>query len=303
MQNYLISITGPTAIGKTSTSIELAKAFETEILSADSRQFYKEMYIGTAVPSPEELQAVPHHFIQHISVDQAYDVGDFEQDALARLAQLFKKHQLLFLVGGSGLYVDAVSKGLDKFPKTKPGLREELNKRLEVEGLENLQNQLRKLDPVYASQAAIDNPRRVIRALEVCLSSGQAYTTFLNQPKEPRNFKTIKIGLEAPREIIYERINHRVDIMMKNGLLVEAKKLYPYRHKNALNTIGYRELYKYFDGQCSLEFAVSEIKKNTRRFAKRQLTWFRKDNSIKWFPYDGPTADMVTYLRRKTAKD
>lgn len=300
MEKFLVCIIGPTAIGKTSKSIDIAKHFETEIISADSRQFYKEMQIGTAVPSEEERQGIPHHFIQHLSVDEDYSVGDFERDGLKKLTELFVRHDLVLMVGGSGLFVDAITKGLNKFPEINLEIREELNRRVEVEGLLALQNQLKKLDPEYAKTADIDNPRRVIRALEICLSSGKPYTYYLNQPKAKRNFKSIKIGLTADREIMYDRINQRVDQMMEEGLLKEAEKLYPNRDKNALNTIGYKELYTYLEGEITLDFAVEEIKKNTRRFAKRQMTWFRKDQEIKWFPYDRSSEEIIAYLQQKT---
>ncbi len=300
MDKYLVSIIGPTAIGKTSKSITLAQFFNTEIISADSRQFYKEMKIGTAVPSAEELAAVPHHFIQHISVDEDYAVGDFEKDALKKLEKLFQKHQFVFMVGGSGLYVDAVTKGLDKFPEVKQGIREKLNQQLAQEGITPLQQKLLDLDPKYAKKVDLNNPRRIIRALEICISSGKPYSSFLNQEKPPRFFKTIKIGLEAPREKMYERINQRVDMMMEEGLMKEAKKLYANRHKNALNTIGYKELYAYFEGKYDFDSAVEEIKKNTRRFAKRQMTWFKRDQAIKWFPYNGSSEEIIKYLQQKT---
>lgn len=299
MEKYLICIIGPTAIGKTSKSIELAKKFETGIISADSRQFYKEMSIGTAVPSVEELAAVPHHFIQHISVEDDYAVGDFEKQALQKLKRLFQKKQVIFMVGGSGLFVDAVTQGLDAFPKVIPGLREKLNNQLEQEGLTSLQNQLKALDPDYAKKIDMKNPRRIIRALEICISSGKPFSSFLNQPKPERFFKTIKIGLEAPREILYDRINQRVDQMIENGLVEEAKKLYPQRHNKPLNTIGYKELYAHFEEEYNLDFAIAEIKKNTRRFAKRQMTWFRKDQTIKWFPYDRPSDEIIEYIHQK----
>lgn len=299
MEKYLVCIIGPTAIGKTSKSIDFAKNFDTEIISADSRQFYKEMKIGTAVPTATELAAAPHHFIQHISVDDDYPVGEFEKDAIVKLEQLFQKHDVVFMVGGSGLFIDAVTKGLDKFPEVDSGLRERLNNQLTQEGLASLQQELKNLDPVYAEKVDMKNPRRIIRALEICISSGKPFSSFLNQPKPDRFFKTIKIGLEAPREILYQRINQRVDQMVENGLVEEAKILYPQRHKKSLNTIGYKELYAHFEQEYSLDFAIAEIKKNTRRFAKRQMTWFRRDKSIKWFSYDRPSDEIIEYLHQK----
>lgn len=300
MNNYLITVTGPTAIGKTSKSVALAKYFDTEILSADSRQFFKEMCIGTAVPNLKEQEGVAHHFVQHISVDDAYSVGDFEKDALEKLRQLFKKHRYVFMVGGSGLYVKAVNEGLDKFPHIQPGLRKKLNEKAANGEFVSLQNQLKELDPQYAQTVDLQNRHRVIRALEVCLSSGKPFSSFLNRERPQRPFKSIKIGLSAPREILYERIERRVDIMLEKGLLDEAKTLYPQRHKNALNTIGYKELYRHIAGEWTLEFAIEEIKKNTRRFAKRQLTWFRRDKSIHWFPYNCTAHEIANFIRTKT---
>ena len=283
MTNFLINILGPTAIGKTSLSIKIANYYQTEIISADSRQFYKEMKIGTAVPEIEELKAAPHHFIQHISVENDYSVGDFEKEAIQKLEDVFKEKQLVVMVGGSGLYIKAVTEGLDDFPDVDPEIRQNLNSHLEKDGIDWLQKKLFVLDPEYYKNADVQNPHRLIRALEICIATGKPFFSFLNQDKRNRNFKTINIGLTANREMIYERINQRVDIMIENGLVEEAKALYPQRNLNALNTVGYKELFKYFDGDWDLETAISEIKKNTRRFAKRQLTWFRKDDTIKWF--------------------
>lgn len=296
---YLVSIVGPTAIGKTAKSIALAKHFSSEILSADSRQFYQEMNIGTAVPSLEELAAAPHHFIQHISIHDNYSVGDFEKQSINKLKDLFKKHKILFLVGGSGLYIDAVNKGLDHFPKVDAAIREGLNERLNKEGIEPLQLQLKNLDPLHYENVAISNPQRVIRALEICLGTGQPYSSFLNHSDKKRDFNIIKIGLDAPRPLIYERIEKRVDLMIEAGLIEEAKKLYPLRNLNALNTVGYKELFNYFDGEWSLEFAISEIKKNTRRFSKRQLTWFKKDENTIWFSYDSLPEKIIESITQK----
>lgn len=302
-QKHLISIVGPTGIGKTSLSIALAQHFNTEIISADSRQFYKEMQIGTAAPTPEELNAAPHHFIHHKSVMQAYNVGDFEKDALTLLNQLFVNHNIVIMVGGSGLYVDAVTKGLDDFPQIDPTVRETLNDELTNKGLEHLQNQLKTLDPIAFDQMAIDNPHRVIRALEICIGSGHPYSSFLNKPKPKRPFKTISIGLDADRPIIYERINNRVDNMMALGLLDEVKTLQHLQHQNALNTVGYSELFKFLNGEWTLDFAVSEIKKNSRRYAKRQLTWFKKNEDILWFDYKTPLENITASIAKKLAED
>ncbi|MAN29127.1 MULTISPECIES: tRNA (adenosine(37)-N6)-dimethylallyltransferase MiaA [Mesonia] len=297
----LISVVGPTAIGKTSIGIALAQHYQTEIISADSRQFFKEMEIGTAVPSKEELAAAKHHFIQHISVEDNYSVGDFETEAIEKLNALFQQHDKILMVGGSGLYVKAVLEGLDYFPKIDASIRQQLNLQLEEKGIESLQQQLKELDPVYAKKVDLENPHRVIRALEICIGSGKPYSGFLNNNSAERNFNSIKIGLTAPRELIYERIEKRVDVMMEQGLLEEAKRVYEKREFNALNTVGYKELFQFFDGNWSLEFAISEIKKNTRRFAKRQLTWFRKDKEIEWFNYNTAIEQVIDFIDFKTS--
>lgn len=302
MTKTLISIVGPTAIGKTSLSVLLAKHFNTEIISADSRQFYKEMNIGTAVPSEDELKAAPHHFIQHKSIKEKYSVGDFEKDAIETINQIHKYNPVVVMVGGSGLYVDAVTKGLDDFPKIEASIRENLNQQLKNKGLESLQNQLKELDGRSYDNIAIENPHRVIRALEICIGTGKPFSYFLTNKNKAREFKTIIIGLDAERELIYNRINQRVDIMIDNGLINEAKRLYRYRDLNALNTVGYKELFAFFDGNISLDFAISEIKKNTRRFAKRQLTWFRKNKEINWFDYTTNTNESIDFLENEIKK-
>ena len=299
MTKTLISIVGPTAIGKTALSIKSAQHFNTEIISADSRQFFKEMTIGTAVPSAEELSAAKHHFIQHISIKDNYSVGDFERDAISKIESIHKNNDIAIMVGGSGLYVKAVTKGLDHFPDIGEHIRLELNERLDLEGLKTLQNQLKELDPKAYDTIAIDNPQRLIRALEICIGSGKPYSSFLTNPDKIRPFKVITIGLNAERSTIYDRINQRVDIMVKEGLVEEAKQLMPYKHLNALNTVGYKELFRYFEGEWTLDFAISEIKKNTRRFAKRQLTWFRKDDTIKWFDYTTDINDITNYIEKQ----
>ncbi|MEO1030677.1 MAG: tRNA (adenosine(37)-N6)-dimethylallyltransferase MiaA [Bacteroidota bacterium] len=296
MTKTLISVVGPTAIGKTALSIKLAQHFNTEIVSADSRQFYKEMCIGTAVPSSEELKSAIHHFIQHKSVEEHYTVGDFERDAISVIQKIHKHNSVALMVGGSGLYVKAVTKGLNDFPEVDNTIRTNLKEALNTQGLQSLQNRLKTLDPVAYDTIAIDNPQRVIRALEICLGTNTPYSSFLTNPEKARPFKTIAIGLNAERSIIYDRINQRVDIMVKNGLIEEAKRLFPLRHLNALNTVGYKELFQYFEGTYTLDFAISEIKKNTRRFAKRQLTWFRKDTSIAWFDYKTATDEIIHYI-------
>lgn len=294
---YLISIVGPTAIGKTALSIKLAKYFNTEIISADSRQFYKELKIGTAVPSEDELNAAPHHFIQNKSIKDYYNVGDFERDAITKIKELHQKHDTVIMVGGSGLFVKAVTKGLDHFPEVKPEIRTQLNEKLETEGLEPLQQQLKALDSEAYKTIAIDNPQRVIRALEICIGTGQPYSSFLTNPEKERPFKTISIGLMAERSIIYDRINKRVDIMLEEGLLEEVKAVFSHKNLNALNTVGYKEFFAYLEGNWTLDFAISEIKKNTRRFAKRQLTWFRKDASIHWFDYKTNVENIISEIK------
>ncbi|WP_407265379.1 tRNA (adenosine(37)-N6)-dimethylallyltransferase MiaA [Tenacibaculum maritimum] len=298
-KHTLITIVGPTAIGKTALSIQLAQHFNSDIISCDSRQFFKEMTIGTAVPDKDELKAAHHHFIQNISIFDTYSVGHFERAALAKLKTLFLQNTIQIMVGGSGLYVDAALKGLDEFPEVSPEIRVQLSSQLNTEGIISLQNQLKKLDPEAYNTIAINNPHRLIRALEICIGSKQTYSSFKNKPKAPRNFKSIKIGLTADREIIYDRINQRVDIMLENGLLEEAKKLYPYKHLNALQTVGYRELFSYFDGNFTLDTAIAEIKKNTRRFAKRQMTWFRKDTNIIWFDFKDDIRNIIQTIHQK----
>jgi tRNA dimethylallyltransferase len=296
---YLISIVGPTAIGKTALSIQLAHYFATEIISADSRQFFKEMSIGTAVPSPSELAAVTHHFIHHKSIEEDYNVGAFEKDAIALLNDKFITKNVVIMVGGSGLYVDAVTKGLDDFPEVNPKIREQLNLELSIHGIQKLQEQLKQLDPVSYKTMAIDNPHRVIRALEICIGTGKPYASYLKKDKQERLFKTITIGLTAEREIIYDRINHRVDVMMEEGLLEEVKQLESKQQLNALNTVGYKELFNYLKGEWTLDFAISEIKKNSRRFAKRQLTWFKKSEDIIWFDYQSKSDRIIDKINSK----
>ena len=297
----LICVVGPTAIGKTSLAIRLANAFSTEIISADSRQFYKEMSIGTAVPSQEELEAAPHHFIQNKSIFRDYSVGDFEREALLLLKNIFKKHAVAIMVGGSGLYVDAVINGLDEFPEVGSEIREQLNKELKEKGIETLQNELKKVDPVYFEKVDAHNPHRLVRALEIYRSTGKPYSSFLKKESIKRDFRTIYIGLTSEREIIYNRINLRVDQMIKAGLIDEAKSLYQYKDKNALQTVGYRELFDVFDGIISESEAISEIKKNTRRFAKRQKTWFKKNEAIHWFVFKTDASEIINFIKEKNA--
>ncbi|MFM1754358.1 MAG: tRNA dimethylallyltransferase [Bacteroidota bacterium] len=300
---YLITIIGPTAIGKTSLSIALAQQFQCEIISCDSRQFFKEMRIGTAVPSNEELAAAPHHFIQNKSIFENYSVGDFEKEAITQLNELFKTNDFAILVGGSGLYVDAILKGFDSFPDIEASVREEVNAKYELQGISYLQEQLAILDSNYFEKISLENPQtlqnpqRMMRFVEVCIGTGKPYSSFLNQAKNNRDFTPIIIGLEAERSVMYDRINQRVDIMINEGLLAEAELLYPHKELNALQTVGYRELFRYFDGDDSLEFAIEEIKKNTRRFSKRQLTWFKRTENTQWFDYLTDRAEIIQYIK------
>ncbi|MFV8373078.1 tRNA (adenosine(37)-N6)-dimethylallyltransferase MiaA [Flavobacterium sp. LB2P74] len=302
---YLITIIGPTAIGKTSLSIVLANYFKCDIISCDSRQFFKEMTIGTAVPNKAELEAATHHFIQNKSIFENYTVGDFEKEAIAKLDELFLINDYAILVGGSGLYVDAILKGFDEFPEIDASVRTEINTKYEKLGIGYLQQKLEVLDPEYykiltaENPQTLQNPQRMMRFVEVCLGSGKPYSSFLNQKKNNRNFIPILIGLEANRKILYSRINQRVDIMMNEGLLAEAKMLFSNKELNALQTVGYRELFSYCDREISLEFAIEEIKKNTRRFSKRQLTWFKRNENTKWFDFETPYETIVDYINSK----
>ncbi|WP_233165799.1 tRNA (adenosine(37)-N6)-dimethylallyltransferase MiaA [Pedobacter sp. ASV12] len=285
-QKTLIVVVGPTAIGKTALAIQLAKHYQIEIISADSRQFFREMHIGTAKPSIEELAEAPHHFIDSHSVSTLFSTGDFETEALRLMETLFQKHDQLIMVGGSGLYIDAICKGLDEMPEIDLAIRTQLNQQFANEGIEPIRKQLQKLDPEYYEKVDQSNPQRMIRGLEVVLSTGKKLSSMLTATKKQRPFNIIKIGLNTDRALLYERINHRVDLMMQAGLLEEVKSLVPYRQYNALNTVGYSELFDYLDGKTDLEQAVAMIKQNTRRFAKRQLTWFRRDEDTTWFEPD-----------------
>ena len=299
----LIVIVGPTAIGKTSLSIVFAQYFKCEILSCDSRQFFKEMKIGTAVPNETELSQAKHHFIQHKSIVENYTVGDFEKEAIIKLNELFEINDYAILVGGSGLYVDAILNGLDFFPAINPEVREDLRLNFEKFGTNYLQEKLQELDIYYYDYLVINNPQtlqnpqRMQRFIEVCISSAKPYSSFLNKEKSNRNFSPIIIGLEADRKIIYDRINQRVDSMIKEGLLQEVEKLIPNKSLNALQTVGYRELFQYFDNEISLEFAIEEIKKNTRRFSKRQMTWFKRTENVHWFDYQINILDIIEFVK------
>ncbi len=282
-KKYLIVLGGATATGKTALSIEVARHFQTEILSCDSRQFYREMNIGTAKPSPAELAAVPHHFINSLQISDEYSAGNFEKDALALLATLFQKKEVVVLAGGSGLFIRALCEGLDKFPQVPDAVKNAVLRLYQEQGITALQEELRSYDPVFFAQVDQQNPQRLMRALSVCRLTGQPFSSFLKKDKTGRPFKPIYILLQLEREVLYEQINRRVDLMMAAGLLEEARSLYPHRQLNALQTVGYQELFDYFDGKTTLEVAIAKIQQNTRRYAKRQITWFRKDAHWKTF--------------------
>jgi len=280
---YLVVIAGPTAVGKTDIAISLAKHWNSEILSADSRQFYKEMSIGTAKPDARQLGAVQHHFVGHLSIHDYYNVSRFENDAILLLHKLFKTHSVVFVAGGSGLYIDALCNGIDDFPDPAPELRAYLKGLYLDEGLPKLQQMLFENDPEYYSTVDINNPNRLLRALEVCLTTGKKFSEQRLNSLKTRDFKIIKIALNLPRPVLFNRIEMRVDQMIENGLVDEVKSLLPYRHLNALNTVGYKEIFQYLDSEISLDHAITNIKTNTRRYAKRQLTWFKRTDEYGWF--------------------
>lgn len=279
-KKHLISVVGPTGIGKTRLAIDLAKYFSTEIISCDSRQFFKGMEIGTAAPSDEELAEAPHHFVGNLSVKEYYSIGQYEEDALKKLNELFKDHDTVILVGGSMMYEKAVIEGLNDLPEANEENQKKLHEILENEGIEKLQEILKELDPEYYTVVDFQNHRRLLRAIDVIWQTDKKYSELIAISQDSRDFNSIRIGIEAPREELYDRINRRVDIMVEKGLLEEAKSLEEFKDLTALKTVGYSELFKYFDGEWDLDFAVSEIKKNSRRYAKRQLTWYRKADDI-----------------------
>ena len=293
---YLVVIAGPTASGKTATAIKVAKALGTEIISADSRQFYKELPIGTAAPTPEEQAEVQHHMIHNLNVEDKYDVADYEQDVLNLLNQLFVNHDAVVLTGGSGLFIDAVCKGLDSIPDISEEVRNKVDELYKKGGLIALQNEVERLDPEYYSVVDKYNPRRLQRAVEVCYQTGLTYSSFRKNTVKQRDFKIIKVALLWERSELITRINKRVDIMVNEGLIEEAKAMYPKRHLNSLNTVGYKELFEYFDGKVSLNEAIEHIKINTRQYAKRQMTWLRKNNDYQWFTIN-EIPDMINYIK------
>ena len=308
-QNYLITIIGPTAIGKTALSIQLANHFQCNIISSDSRQIYKELTIGTAVPNATELEAAPHFCVQHKSIFENYNSGHFELEALQLLDGFFIENPIQIMVGGSGMYVDAVLKGFDYFPDLDPKIRTEVIAAYEQNGLEYLQNELLEKDPVFYQKLVTENPQtlknpqRMMRFVEVCLGTNLPYSSFLNQEKNKRNFTPIIIGLEAQRDLLYDRINQRVDLMMQEGLLEEAKENYANRNLNALQTVGYKELFDFLNGNCTLAFAIEEIKKNTRRFAKRQITWFKRTPNVQWFDFRIEPSQIIELIQKEISKN
>ena len=282
----LVVVLGPTAAGKTQIAIQLARQLNTEIISADSRQFYREIPLGTAAPSKEQLASVPHHFVGNLSLQQDFNVSRYENEVLALLEKKFQEHNVMILTGGSGLYIDAVCKGIDPLPDPDPEIRRDLQKTWQHSGIEGLQQQLQQLDPEFYEQVDRQNPKRLMRAIEVCLQTGRKFSELRQNNPQKRNFQIFKIGLNLPRKQLYARINQRTDLMMEKGWLEEAKSVFPFRHLNALNTMGYKELFAFLEGKIILEKAVEKIKTNTRRYAKRQITWFGKDKDIQWFSPD-----------------
>lgn len=297
VKKHLIIIAGPTAVGKTALAVDLAKHFACPVISADSRQFFKEMSIGTAKPAPEEMQGVPHEFVNHISIHESYNVGQYEREAIARIEALFRTHNQLILVGGSGLYINAILNGVDEFEEIPAEIREQLQANYAEKGITYLQGLLKERDPEYYAQVDLNNPQRLMRALEVCIHNGRPYSSFRTKEKKERPFEVIPLLINTEREVLYDRINRRVDAMMAMGLLDEVKALYPHRHLNALNTVGYKELFDFLEGKCPLEEAVAMIKQNTRRYAKRQLTWFNNQGTFESFE-PGDLEKIKAYLDR-----
>ena len=298
---FLVIIAGPTAVGKTRLSIEIAGEYSSEIISADSRQIYREMRIGTAVPSEEQLRSVKHHFIQAISIHDNYNAAKYETEVINLLDELFLNHPVLFLTGGSGLYIDAVCSGIDEFPDSDPDLRKNLVKKLHDEGIESLRRDLKILDPESYARIDLRNSKRIQKALEISIMTGKPYSSFLSGKPKERPFNIIRIALDMNRDKLYERINRRTAGMMNDGLGVEARELFPFRYINALNTVGYKEMFDYFDGKTNLQEAVAGIQANTRKYARKQLTWFRKNNYYQWFnPED--KKGIMEYIKMKMKK-
>lgn len=282
----LFALIGPTAVGKTDLSLKIAKLLDTPIINCDSRQIYRDMSIGTAAPTEEQLNEVAHYFVKILELQQYYSAAQYEEDAIRLIGQLGQSHSNLLLSGGSMMYIDAVCNGIDDIPSVAPEVREDLKKRLETEGLEQLRNELRLVDPEYYRIVDLKNPKRIVHALEICYTSGKTYTSFRIRRKKERPFNIIKVGLRRERNELFGRINKRVDAMIQEGWIEEAARLYPYRHLNALNTVGYKELFNYIEGTWNLDFSIEKIKKNTRDYAKKQMTWFAHDGNIHWFNPD-----------------
>ncbi|MCJ7447004.1 MAG: tRNA (adenosine(37)-N6)-dimethylallyltransferase MiaA [Bacteroidales bacterium] len=298
MKNLLIVLLGPTGVGKTDVSIDLAQHFRSDIISADSRQFFREMRIGTAVPSEHQLNTIKHHFVGFLSIEDYYSASIYERDVLKILPDIFERNRIALMTGGSGMYIDAVCNGIDDIPDVDPVVRQKYLNKYREEGIESLRVSLKLLDPVYYAKTDLRNQKRIIRALEICETTGRPYSSFLTNQKRDRDFEILKIGLERPREELYRRIDLRVENMVDRGLEEEAKSLFVLRHLNALNSVGYRELFDFFEGKISREKAIELIKRNTRRFAKRQMTWWGKDGEISWFNPDN-IAEIIGFIKSK----
>lgn len=299
-QPTLLVLIGPTGVGKTELSLSLAEQFQTEIVSADSRQLYADLKIGTAAPTPEQLARVPHHLVGTLQLTDYYSAAQYESEAMALLQDLFQRHEVVVVTGGSMMYIDALCKGIDDIPTVDAETRALMLERYETEGLEALCAELKLLDPEYYRIVDLKNPKRVIHALEICYMTGKTYTSFRTRTQKKRPFRILRVGLTRDREELYDRINRRVDAMMDEGLLEEARSVYPFRHLNSLNTVGYKELFKYLDGEWTLDFAVEKIKQNSRIYSRKQMTWFRRDNDIAWFHPDQPT-EIIQYIRQQLA--
>ena len=295
MPKNLIVLIGPTGVGKTELSLSIAEKFHTCIVSADSRQLYADLKIGTAAPTPDQLARVPHHFVGTLQLTDYYSAAQYEAEVMAKLEELFQGHEVVVLTGGSMMYVDAICKGIDDIPTVDAETRQLMIQRYEAEGLEPLCAELKFLDPEYYKEVDLKNPKRVIHALEICYMTGRTYTSFRTRTRKERPFRIIKVGLTREREELYDRINRRVDLMMQEGLLDEARSVYPYKHLNSLNTVGYKELFKYMDGEWDLPFAIEKIKQNSRIYSRKQMTWFRRDTDIRWFHPD-QAEEILQYI-------
>ena len=302
MEKTLLVIAGPTAVGKTACGVEVARHFGSEVISADSRQIYRECSIGTAVPTSEELSAVPHHFIQCVSLGEPYNASIFEEAVLQKLKILFSKHSLVLMVGGSGLYIDAVCRGIDELPSADPVLRKQLHQRFRNEGLGPLTEELKRLDPRSYERIDLKNHMRVLKALEVSIQTGSPYSSFLSATAKPRPFSILEVALDMERDQLYRRINHRVDRMMEAGLLDEVESLSSFRYENAMKTVGYRELFRYLDGEVGLDEAVDLIKRNTRKFARKQITWFRKGERYHWITSEH-AANVISWAEERLREE